>query len=340
MAAVVIVGVQPPRQRFTAFDFGVVGAGVGPLVEQGAVEPPDLAVGLASHSSGCGWDRRSRTRPLPSLHRTPRSPEMLMRHHLPSAQQRFRMSNLLTPDLARLERSQPSQFPGHELPRRRGCDSWAVAGVQQVKLDHVGEDDLGRAQWEPGFRSHFATAASSPLMPIAIKPRSPANSMPGPRPVPASNASAGSCSTFVLDVSCAAGDERRPTVPETRTRSTPLACTRAPLGRKPWQRPGTAKVTFTRQRQVARSPSAVTCSKYVFATAAVAAVCSFRPLVVQPAHSHVGGARGASPTCGRAQKMMLMLVINVTRDWKKVMGSSSLGSRRSGFRGQRRASRR
>ena len=46
MAAVVIVGVEPGGERGAAFGFGPVGAGVGPFLEQGAVEPFDLAVGL------------------------------------------------------------------------------------------------------------------------------------------------------------------------------------------------------------------------------------------------------------------------------------------------------
>jgi hypothetical protein len=46
VAAVVIVGVQPGGEGGDAFGFGAVGGGVGPFVEQGAVEPFDFAVGL------------------------------------------------------------------------------------------------------------------------------------------------------------------------------------------------------------------------------------------------------------------------------------------------------
>lgn len=46
MAAVVIVGVHPAGGRGAAFGLGSVRAGVGPFLEQGAVEPLDLAVGL------------------------------------------------------------------------------------------------------------------------------------------------------------------------------------------------------------------------------------------------------------------------------------------------------
>ncbi len=52
VSAVVIVGVQPPRERFAALGFGPVGAGVGPFVEQGAVEAFDLAVGLRAVGPG------------------------------------------------------------------------------------------------------------------------------------------------------------------------------------------------------------------------------------------------------------------------------------------------
>jgi hypothetical protein len=46
VAAVVIVVMQPGRERSSALGLGPVGQGVGPFVEQGAVEPLDLAVGL------------------------------------------------------------------------------------------------------------------------------------------------------------------------------------------------------------------------------------------------------------------------------------------------------
>ena len=52
VAAVVIVGVQPPRELVTAFEVAGVEAGVGPFVGQGAVEAFDFAVGLGSVGAG------------------------------------------------------------------------------------------------------------------------------------------------------------------------------------------------------------------------------------------------------------------------------------------------
>ena len=52
VAAVMIVGVQPVGERGTAVGLRPVRAGVGPFLEQGAVEPFDLAVGLRLV---CGW---------------------------------------------------------------------------------------------------------------------------------------------------------------------------------------------------------------------------------------------------------------------------------------------
>jgi hypothetical protein len=52
VAAVVIVGVQPSWQRLAPFGFAAVCLGVGPFVEQGAVEAFDLAVGLGPVGTG------------------------------------------------------------------------------------------------------------------------------------------------------------------------------------------------------------------------------------------------------------------------------------------------
>src|SRR5690349_8445786 len=46
VSAVMVVGVQPVWQGSAAFGVGAVGLGVGPFVEQGAVEPLHLAIGL------------------------------------------------------------------------------------------------------------------------------------------------------------------------------------------------------------------------------------------------------------------------------------------------------
>jgi hypothetical protein len=52
VAAVVVVGVQEVCQGCGAFGVAGVGAQVGPLVEQGAVEAFDLAIGLRPVGAG------------------------------------------------------------------------------------------------------------------------------------------------------------------------------------------------------------------------------------------------------------------------------------------------
>jgi hypothetical protein len=52
VSVVVIVGVQPCGEGVVSFLLGVVGAGVGPFVEQGAVEAFDFAVGLGPVGPG------------------------------------------------------------------------------------------------------------------------------------------------------------------------------------------------------------------------------------------------------------------------------------------------
>jgi hypothetical protein len=52
VSAVVIVGVSHFGECFASFGLGPVGVGVGPLVEQGAVEAFDFAVGLGPVGAG------------------------------------------------------------------------------------------------------------------------------------------------------------------------------------------------------------------------------------------------------------------------------------------------
>ncbi len=61
MGSVVIVGVEEPVERSGAGVVGPVGPDVGPFLEQGAVEPFDLAVRL--WPAGAGFARASRRGP-------------------------------------------------------------------------------------------------------------------------------------------------------------------------------------------------------------------------------------------------------------------------------------
>jgi hypothetical protein len=52
MWSAVIVGPQPAAERSAAFAIGVIQPRMGPLIEQGAVESLDLAVGLGPVATG------------------------------------------------------------------------------------------------------------------------------------------------------------------------------------------------------------------------------------------------------------------------------------------------